>query len=195
MVKAAWASRGRRGRTFLLLLAGTAAIAAARETPIRPGIVLGESMAPAFHSGQVFLMRRLGARPQLHRGDAVLVRVGGETYLKRIYALAGEPVWGVDSSEVEGYPDWPIQASEAARIRKVIRRLGGDSRVVELRVPQGHVFVVGDAEARSYDSRHFGPVPTSAVQGRVVVSDVSKLLHFWRPKGATGVARASETRR
>ena len=35
-------------------------------------------------------------------------------------------------------------------------------------VPAGHVFLQGDNVANSSDSRHYGPVPTALVLGRVV---------------------------
>lgn len=47
---------------------------------------------------------------------------------------------------------------------------GEDGLAFEGQVPVGHVFVVGDNWAESYDSRQFGPVALSAVRGRVVGS-------------------------
>lgn len=38
-----------------------------------------------------------------------------------------------------------------------------------LRVPPGHVFVLGDNRGDSLDSRTFGPVPLGAIKGRVLV--------------------------
>ncbi|WP_394365846.1 signal peptidase I [Mesoterricola sediminis] len=35
-------------------------------------------------------------------------------------------------------------------------------------VPPGHVYCVGDNRGCSYDSRHWGPLPEEAVQGRVL---------------------------
>ncbi|GIO29781.1 MULTISPECIES: signal peptidase I [Paenibacillus] len=37
-----------------------------------------------------------------------------------------------------------------------------------LRVPDGHVFVIGDDWFRSFDSRHFGPLPIDSIQGKVL---------------------------
>ena len=36
------------------------------------------------------------------------------------------------------------------------------------RVPDGHVFVIGDDWFRSFDSRHFGPLPIESIQGKVL---------------------------
>jgi len=62
--------------------------------------------------------------------------------------------------------------------------------VVEFAVPDGHVYVLGDAEFNSYDSRHFGPVPWEAIRSRVVVPQVFRL---WGGEGSCPqVAMAGE---
>ena len=35
-------------------------------------------------------------------------------------------------------------------------------------MPPGHVWVEGDNKNRSYDSRHFGPVPYGLIKGRAI---------------------------
>ena len=35
-------------------------------------------------------------------------------------------------------------------------------------MPPGHVWVEGDNKKRSYDSRHFGPVPYGLIKGRAI---------------------------
>lgn len=44
--------------------------------------------------------------------------------------------------------------------------MDGDGHCV--RVPKGHVWLQGDNVLNSTDSRHYGPVPYSTLQGRVV---------------------------
>ena len=42
------------------------------------------------------------------------------------------------------------------------------SNYVVQQMPPGHVWVEGDNKKRSYDSRHFGPVPYGLIKGRVL---------------------------
>jgi signal peptidase I len=43
-----------------------------------------------------------------------------------------------------------------------------------MRVPEGHVFCMGDNRANSRDSRFFGPVPYENIEGEAFVT-------FWPP--------------
>lgn len=154
--------------------------------PIRFGVVVGESMAPAFRDGQVFLMWRLSPQARLRRGDVVVFHVDGEVYLKRVRALAGERLWGLDWTETEGRPDYlAFSSAEADYLRRLVRRAPALGHVVELRVPEDSVFLVGDEVSGSYDSRHFGPVPLKAIKGRVVVASVLSLPAASSYGGAT----------
>lgn len=36
------------------------------------------------------------------------------------------------------------------------------------RVPEGHVFVLGDYRTNATDSRDFGPIPMKQVEGKVI---------------------------
>jgi type IV secretory pathway protease TraF len=71
-----------------------------------------------------------------------VVRPSGELLIKRVVSLAGEDVprkyWS-----------------------PLVYMMGG-------RVPEGHIFVVGDNLDRSEDSRQIGAIPLSYVQGKIV---------------------------
>ncbi len=160
------AARPRVAILFLpcLIVAGTYVL------PIRLGVVCGESMSPALHHGQVFLMRRMGKRGRFQHGDIVVVEVNGQQHIKRVYALAGETVAGLDWKETYGHPDYLASSRDMRLLPELVRRQPAVGRLVRVTVPRGHLFVVGDAITRSYDSRHFGPVPVEKVAGRLVAT-------------------------
>jgi signal peptidase I len=175
------AIRARRGRRRLLAALLFGVVGVVWLAPIRPGVVLGESMSPSFHNGQVFLMSRVGERTRLDLGDVVVLKVDGELYLKRIEATGRQTVWGLDSADVDGVPDIIVSPLDVEEMREFAQARPGVGRVVDLTVPAGHVFVTGDSEPRSYDSRHFGPVPVEAIRGRVVVG---RLFRLWGTEGS-----------
>jgi signal peptidase I len=41
--------------------------------------------------------------------------------------------------------------------------------LVFVKIPKGHVWLEGDNKHDSHDSRYYGPVPSSMLQGRVVM--------------------------
>jgi signal peptidase I len=141
-----------------------------RVFPVRPGIVVGESMTPTFRDGQVFLMSARQAPGTLSKGDVVVIYVDGARYIKRVRALPGETVWGLDWTETPGHPDYLVSSQvELDRLRRVVARAPALGRIVKMTIPEDCVFVVGDSLTVSYDSRHFGPVPMEAIRGRVIV--------------------------
>lgn len=118
--------------------------------------VRGASMEPTLRAGDlVAVVPLVGPR----RGDVVLVRDPREpsrVTVKRVLGLPGERL-RVRRGRV--LVDGVAQAEPYA---------GGAGPDAELRVPPGHVAVLGDARHRSTDSRVFGPVPLELVDGLVV---------------------------
>jgi signal peptidase I len=155
-------------RRQLICVAACLAFGGVYLLPMRLGVVCGESMSPTLRDGQVFVMRRAGAHSRLVRGDIVVLKMGKEYYVKRVYALAGETVSGLDWVETEGRPDYIASQKEMRELPQLARKRPGLGRFVRVTVPRGHVFVLGDAINSSYDSRQFGPVPMSRVCGRVI---------------------------
>ena len=131
----------------------------------RPYIVRGSSMRPTLHQGdRVFVVKyRFGTTPD--RGDVVVlkkVRGADEMLIKRVVAISGDQVTAGDGSLVVN--------------GKYRHRSTNDYIPVEysLIVPDGFIFVMGDNEAHSYDSRSFGPVPVQETMGKAFVI-------FWPP--------------
>jgi signal peptidase I len=144
-------------------------------------------MAPSFRDGQVFLASRVRDSASLETGDVVLAQVHGSVLLKRVYALGGDTVWAVPSER--GSMERVVPRSEVRRLRLMLSRQYPQQDLVRYEVPPDCVFVLGDARSDSYDSRHFGAVPSEAIRARVVVSH---LFRLWEPsRPGSGVAMAS----
>jgi signal peptidase I len=133
--------------------------------------VLGPSMEPTLRCAhERYCTSRTGDRIMVsalayqlgkpQRGDVVAFRAhrgrcGAGVLVKRIVGLPG------DSVDLHGH---------------VLLNNGG-SLSTRIRVPAGHYFVLGDNRRISCDSREFGPVPASALLGKVILI----LRDGWRP--------------
>ncbi|MBX3112372.1 MAG: signal peptidase I [Fimbriimonadaceae bacterium] len=110
--------------------------------------VKGDSMEPTFHNGQRLLISKAyWLVGDIKKNDIVVVKniEGGDTIIKRVYALPGQTV---DFFNVPESYDF----SKGAYV-----------------VPAGHLYILGDNRPVSDDSRLFGPVDTKDVLGKVVV--------------------------
>ena len=141
---------------------------AALALPLRPTVVLGESMAPTLHSGGCYVLNtRYYRRHSVKQGDIIVFRHGGETCTKRIYALPGQHVLlmryddNIGNDIVEGW--------EAESLRRLQdKHLLPDRHLEAVVVPPGYCFVVGDNRPVSYDSRTFGCIPAREILGRLM---------------------------
>lgn len=114
-----------------------AVLGAAAAYNFRSVEVTGPSMLPTFETGQRLTMVRHGLG-ELKRGDVVVANAAGGTVIKRVYAVGGERV----NYEFAG------------------RQFSGE-------VPEGKVFLLGDNLDQSTDSRTFGLVSESQIQGKI----------------------------
>jgi signal peptidase I len=97
------------------------------------------------------------------RGDIVVFDAPdtGIRLIKRVVATGGDRVAVRDGHVfVNGR-----SLDSAARLNL---RFGGGPDVAPVRVPDGHVFVLGDARGNSRDSRWFGFVPASSLYARAL---------------------------
>lgn len=157
-------------------------------SPVKLGIVSGHSMNPTMRSGQPYLLDRTTYLTQpVRRGDVLVFDHGSDTYVKRVAATAGDTVYLVkDGSSTEDLVvmDWQLPI-----LRRAMKRYPGPIgiKLVRRRVPPGYIYVLGDNFDNSIDSRDYGPVPVSAIRGRVmgVSRSYSPLAHlagnFTRP--------------
>ena len=136
------------------------------------------SMEPTLSSGDRILVNKVSYRlHDVNRGDLVVFHprpesgVGADDLIKRVIALPGETVT-IDGGRVliDGglliEPYLPVPDGTAA--------FGmvpwcADETSAACRVPDGHVFVMGDNRGNSRDSRYFGPVPVDSIVGRAFV--------------------------
>jgi signal peptidase I len=134
---------------------------------LRPGIVLGESMSPTLRSGQWFV---LDAGAYRHSGpcraDVILFHHHGITYVKRVLGTGGDTVQLLETRDPDGVWLCPVEPGLLGRARRLCRR-SRRWRLLELPVPRGSVYVIGDMVTRSVDSRHLGPIPLSEIRGRI----------------------------
>jgi len=118
------------------------------------------SMQPTLHEGQFLLVNKLAYRlGNYQRGDIVVFHHSEtEDYIKRIIGLPGDTV-RVENGIVyinDQAMDEPYIASPPAYANK-------------WKVPEGHLFVLGDNRNQSSDSHSWGFVPDSKVIGRALV--------------------------
>lgn len=149
--------------------------------PLRPVVVEGHSMEPTLSPGQLLVETR--SWQTIERGDIVIARVGKRTLIKRVAYLPGQSVVeaGTPGDWIILPPSWrtPRQIQSLSR---TLRLLHSPSRVRTLVVPPNHVFLLGDNGPDSIDSRQFGPIPFSAIRGKVLQLDApAASLHGIKP--------------
>jgi signal peptidase I len=145
------------------------------------------SMAPGLVVGDHLLVLKGREGKRVAAGDVVVFDhpESGAAYMKRVIAVGGERV-RIEGGEVRiggkalehadaGHstdPEAPgrlVREKRGAQSYRILFTGGGfASDVIDVQVPPGHVYLLGDNRDRSHDSRHFGPVSLGAVTGRVV---------------------------
>ncbi len=121
--------------------------------------VIGPSMNPTLHEGDVLLLDKLSYRFfKPSRNDIVVIEEDSKNMIKRIIGLPGETISYKDNIlyiDGESYKETTIDV-ETADFGPVT--LGSDE-----------YFVMGDNRINSMDSRDFGPVEKKHIVGRVAI--------------------------
>lgn len=155
------AARRRAARRFLVVL-GVTALATYLLFGVLFGVALveGSSMEPAYQDGDLVLFSRMDGA--YAAGDVVLVGNGFRTDLiKRVIATPGQDV------DLKGgfvlVDGMPLVESYAVGVTEAKQAVS-----LPLSLAEDEYFVLGDSRDRSRDSRSFGPVERSRIDGKVV---------------------------
>ena len=149
----------------LAALVGTSGAFGARASGIHPVKITSGSMAPTIDRGDWIVVKNLdrGDRDSIARGDIVMFRFPLGTSgraIKRVVAVAGDHVViGSHRVSVNG---------RSIAVGGAPSAYAGGARAET--VPAGDVFLLGDHAAVSIDSRSFGPIPTSEIVARQVLT-------------------------
>lgn len=126
-----------------------------------PMRLMGSSMEPTMGDGEIVLMNRFAAmQGHYEKGDVVMFHYfdaeGDKTVVKRIIATEGDIIRILeDGVEVNGeILEEPYVSGETIGL-------------VDMTVPQGTVFVMGDNRETSFDSRNMGAIPCDDLKGKV----------------------------
>lgn len=141
----------------------------------QPFIVQGPSMQPNFVTGQKLIVNEILydiRKPE--RGEVIVFHVPseGRDFIKRVIAVAGDTVQVEgDKVIVNGKPVSETYIQEAIDEAHAEDRLYNslnfpNSDFPDGKVPEGHVFVMGDNRSNSTDSRMIGYVPLEDIIGR-----------------------------
>ena len=123
----------------------------------------GSSMEPTLNDGDFICMSRFFVQMQWYeRGDIIVFQYNEDgrmrTVLKRIIAIEGDHIRLLADGSIElngeiqteSYTDEPTNG------------------LVDMTIPQGTVFVLGDNRDVSYDSRQMGAISCNDLTGKVI---------------------------
>ncbi|MBI3379995.1 signal peptidase I [Candidatus Gottesmanbacteria bacterium] len=147
---------------------------------MQPHEIKGSSMEPNFYNNQYILTDKISYR--LHepsRGDVVIFKAPidpDQDYIKRVIGLTGDKV-KVQNGSV--YVNGEKLKEDYLKDPTFMFPGSFMADGVEITVPPGKLFVMGDNRPHSSDSRVFGPIPLDTIIGRA-------FIRYW-PIDALGV--------
>lgn len=162
-----------RGYVHLLALGSVLVLGALtlKFSPFRLGVVVGESMTPTLQPNHVFLLdKSIYEHTSPTRGEIVVAIAEGETCIKRVAAGPGEDLWLIKYASDGRNPGYSevVKPHNVPYVQRLLSRRPQIGRIEHLYVPEDKVFLVGDAQDISFDSRNYGFVPIDQIKGRVL---------------------------
>ncbi len=128
---------------------------------VKPFTIHQVSMRPTLEEGDRILLNRMSYHFRDPKaGDVVVLHspmVEGEDLVKRVVAVAGDQVAIKDGAL---YVNGVVQDEPYLLEQDFMT-----DPEIEVRVPEGHVYVMGDNRNNSGDSRLFGAIPTDSIIG------------------------------
>ena len=124
---------------------------------VSPFVASGETMSPTYNNGDYLLINKFSK--DFSRGDIVVFRYEaqpGTFFIKRIIGLPGEKV--------------EIQNGKVFINGQVLNESyysGETAGNTSVTVGQDQYFVLGDNRSKIFDSRSFGPISKSSIEGKV----------------------------
>ncbi|WP_437275136.1 signal peptidase I [Sorangium sp. So ce375] len=195
-----------------------AALAASTASALRRHViesfkVPSASMSPTVIPGDHLFVLKDRPGERAGRGDVIVFRSPAnpsQRFIKRIIATGGDRVQIDDrglringrqvpselAGAAQGLPGEDGQLNELwqetldGRRYPILRTPGvpPSSAPIDVKVPRGSVYVVGDNRDNSHDSRHFGPVSVEAIEGIAAVIYLSIDANGLARWGRTGLA-------
>ena len=144
----------------LVIVAAVAVLVSMLALPVLQ--VVGESMTPLLHQGEIVIAPRGTA---FQKGDVIAFYFNNKILVKRVIANAGEWV-NIDADGNVFINDEPLEEPYLTE-----KALGDCNIALPYQVPDGKIFVMGDHRSTSSDSRNtaVGCVAQEQIVGRVVL--------------------------
>lgn len=121
--------------------------------------VSGNDMFPALKDGDLVIGFRL--QQEYAKNDVVVYTVNGETRVGRIAGRETDVVTLDDSGTM--LLNGTAQSGEI-----IYPTYAKDGIEYPYKIPEGHVFILGDYRTEAEDSRDFGSIPLEDVKGKVI---------------------------
>jgi len=144
----------------LVIVAAVAVLVSMLALPVLQ--VVGESMTPLLHQGEIVIAPRGTA---FQKGDVIAFYFNNKILVKRVIANAGEWV-NIDVDGNVFINDEPLEEPYLTE-----KALGDCNIALPYQVPDGKIFVMGDHRSTSSDSRNtaVGCVAQEQIVGRVML--------------------------